>query len=185
MMAALSPEERAQAEKFAADMLAGMGMSAEDAAALASLNDDDSFSIPATETIVDENPPTEDTVSLPETAPARKGRAPGGRDAKLLAGIQGIYYLVGTMLVFVNQKDAQIVIAGAPDRAAELLAVANHHPEFKKWLVRFTQSNDYLSLILGHGLMAMAIMSNHKMVPDSIAKNLPLIEGFMKQAREL
>lgn len=183
MMAALSPEERAQAEKFAADMLAGMGLPPDMPADLPSI-DDDSFSIPATETIVDEKPPTEDTATLPDTA-ARRGRAPGGRDAKLLAGIQGIYYLVGTMLVFVNQKDAQIVIAGASDRAAELLAVANHHPEFKKWLVRFTQSNDYLSLALGHGLMAMAILSNHKMVPENIAKNLPMIEAFMKQAKTL
>lgn len=182
MIASLSPEEQAEAMRFASEMAASMGgfpdMDGRDAPL-----DNDSFSIPDTDTIVDEKPPTEDTATLPDTA-VRRGRTSGGKDAKLLAGIQGIYYLVGTMLVFVNQKDAQIVIAGAPDRAAELLAVANHNPAFKKWLIRFTESNDYLSLILGHGLMAMAILANHKLVPDSIAQNLPMIEQFMRQARQ-
>lgn len=180
MIASLSPEEQAEAAKFAADMMASMNLGdvTEDTIS------DDSFSIPATETIVDEKPPTEDTAPI-DLGVRKGGRTPGGKDAKLLAGLQGIYYLVGTGLMFVNQKDAQIVIAGAPDRAAELLAVANHHPEFKKWLVRFTQSNDYLSLILGHGLMALAILGNHGMVGDAITKNLPMIENIMRQAKTL
>lgn len=181
MIASLSPEERAEAEKFAADMMASMGVPDLPSD---TLTDNDSFSIPASETIVDEKPPNEDTGASTDLG-VRKGRAPGGKDAKLLAGLQGIYYLVGTGLMFVNQKDAQIVIAGAPDRAAELLAVANHHPEFKKWLVRFTQSNDYLSLVLGHGLMALAILGNHGMVGDQITKALPMIESVMRQAKTL
>lgn len=176
MLANLSPAEQEQARQMAADMLAGMGIPMD------GMPETDT-PILGDDTIVDDVPPGEDIAPKDLPAERKRGRSPGGKDAKLLAGLQGIYYLVGTVLMFVNAKDANIVIAAAPDRALELLAVANHHPQFKMWLERFTQSNDYLSLVLGHGLMAMAILANHNMISPQVARALPAIEAAMKQVK--
>lgn len=109
----------------------------------------------------------------PRSMAGRKPRL--SKDAKLEASLASLYFVVAMALGMFNAKDSEIVASGATERAHELLAVASHHPKFKEWLIKLTESSDYTSFAIGHGLMILAILGNHNRLPAPIAAYIPVL----------
>ena len=114
--------------------------------------------------VIDDKPPAD----MAKREPATRGV----RDKKLIDDLAGLYATAGVLVTLVNQTDGFLIIQGADERAKELVAVANHHPAMKKTLKRLTESNDYITLVVGHGMLAVAIMQNHNVLPRNIAEKL-------------
>lgn len=96
--------------------------------------------------------------------PGRKASG-AGRNAKLIADVAGLYGVVGGLVFLANPTDGTIIMSGAEDRARELVAVAEHHPQMMRVLRRMTANNAYIALVIGHGGMAAQILAAHGVNP--------------------
>jgi len=70
-----------------------------------------------------------------------------------------------------------LLMMSAEKRATELVNVARHHKKMMAFLKSITTSNDYVTLAIGHGFMAYAILAHFGAVPPiPMLKQLGLSE---------
>ena len=89
------------------------------------------------------------------------------RVTKLEREVASLYMGMGMLLMAYQPADGIILIQGAVLRAREVCAVADRHPEFKRFLKRLTAGTVYSALIIGHATMVQAILKNHDI--DAVA----------------
>lgn len=94
------------------------------------------------------------------------------RDARLTADLANLYLQLGMVISMFNKVDGYLIMSGCEDRAKELVAVANHHPQMKKALKQMTTGNDYIALALGHGAIVFAIAANHNIIPGNLRERM-------------
>lgn len=82
----------------------------------------------------------------------------------------GLYAAVGALVYSRNQTDGLIILQGAEARANELAELARYYPALYKVLKAMTTGNAWMSLIIGHSSMMIAIMANHDMLPPGLAQ---------------
>ena len=86
----------------------------------------------------------------------------------------GFYTMTGFLLTQYDTYDGLVIIKGANDRATELVNVAKHNTGLFVVLESLVESNDYFALVMGHGMVAYALLSHHNRVPAN--------DGLLKQA---
>ena len=91
----------------------------------------------------------------------------------------GFYTMAGFLLTQYDTYDGLVIIKGANDRATELVNVAKHNTGLFVVLESLVESNDYFALVMGHGMVAYAILSHHNRVPanDALLKQAGLHES--------
>lgn len=92
------------------------------------------------------------------------------RESDMAAKMAGLYGSVGAMLFLVNPTDGTILLSGAGDRGKEIVMVARHHPQMWKALEVMTTASDYTPFIIGHGMMIVAILQNHNVLPSDLSQ---------------
>lgn len=88
----------------------------------------------------------------PELTPAQK---------KLAKELSGFYATIGLFVARADAYDGMLLIGESEKRATEVIMVARHHAGMLKVIERIVTGNDYISLIMGHGIMLYAILANH------------------------
>ncbi len=83
------------------------------------------------------------------------------REKRLQNKLAAFYGTVGFLLTQVNIYDGVVVIKGSEDRATEVVLVARKHKWLMEFLERMVETNDYVLLTVGHGMMLYAILANH------------------------
>lgn len=117
-------------------------------------------------------PPNEVSEQQPEYKPARD-RAPrrtgtgrkASNDAQIIEALTGYYGMAGILLYRANAYDGEVVLASAEKCAASIVAVAHRHKEVYATLQILTKNNDYVTLVMAHTALAIAIAANHNLVP--------------------
>jgi hypothetical protein len=92
-------------------------------------------------------------ISLPpELTPAQK---------KLAMQLSGLYATIGIFVTRFDTYDGMLLISESEKRAQEVIMVARHHKGVLAIIERIVTGNDYVSLLMGHGVMLYAILANH------------------------
>ena len=113
--------------------------------------------------------------------PTPQRSAASTRQKKLVQDLAGLYASIGMLVASADTYTGVLLMQHAEKRATELVDVAKHHPEMMKWLERLTTSNDYITCIIGHGIMTYAILAHFGRVP-----NAPIIAAMgMSEAQVL
>lgn len=133
------------------------------------------------------NPPTGTPA---KSSPAKKDVAPKGTpppkqisaaEKQLIRDLAGLYATIGMLVGSADTYTGVLLMQSANKRAEELVAVARHHKKMMEVLKQLTTSNDYITCIMGHGMMAYAILAHFGQVPQT-----PLIAAMgMSEAQVL
>ena len=83
------------------------------------------------------------------------------KNDKIIEELTKFYAGVGMFVSRADMYDGILLIREARNRAEELVNVAKHHKGMLKMLERLVESNDYITMAVGHGLMFYAIMAHH------------------------
>lgn len=94
---------------------------------------------------------------------------PPAATKKLIAELTGLYATIGIIVGGVDKYTGTLIMMSAEQRATELVNVARHHKKMMDFLKAMTASNDYLACIMGHGMMAYAILAHFDRVPQTPA----------------
>lgn len=113
----------------------------------------------------DQNQHTHTSEKSSDVAPKGSRPAPGNHK-QLIGELTGLYATIGMLVSGVDAYTGVLLIQQAEKRATEMVNVARHHKEMLAFLKRLTTSNDYIACIMGHGMMAYAILAHFKRVPD-------------------
>lgn len=148
---------------------------------------DPSLDIPGLESSISEEgsseePPLRYEDLLPDVKPSKPN--------KLTLQLSFLYEKLGELIGKFNPIDGVLISSGAIDRASELYAIGQSNPAFMNFLKTLVSGNAYIAAILGHGMVALAILANHGLVPtsqvtdlftkslsDAIASNIPSSEN--------
>lgn len=131
-----------------------------------------------------------DLSALPkDIAPKRlpEQTAKPAKPAKLTLEIAFLYEKLGNLVATFSPIDGALISAGAIERAEELMAIGRINPAFMKVLKQLVSGNAYIQAILGHGMVAMAIMANHGIIPASKVSDLftqSLTDGLKNAAAD-
>lgn len=82
-------------------------------------------------------------------------------DKKLVKKLSDFYATIGLFVSRADVYDGLVLIKESENRATEMVRVAKHHRGMYKILERISESNDYITCAVGHGIMAYAIMAHH------------------------
>jgi hypothetical protein len=99
----------------------------------------------------------------------RQARVNPAKLKQVTDGITSLYATLGIALYARDQYDGLVVMTTAQDRAVELVNVAKHHKWLMDLLIRITQSSDYVTLVIGHGTLAYALLAHHNQIPRNDA----------------
>lgn len=91
---------------------------------------------------------------------------------KLTLQLSFLYEKLGELIGKFNPVDGVLISLGAIDRASELYAIGQTNPAFMNFLKTLVSGNAYIAAILGHGMVALAILANHGLVPTSQVTDL-------------
>lgn len=104
----------------------------------------------------------------PPLDPSTPGLEKSGRKTatsrldKLTAQLTGFYAAIGMMVTRADMYDGLLLMKESENRAKELIAVASHHKGMLNILEKLVESNDYITLTIGHGMMIYAMLAHHK-----------------------
>lgn len=102
---------------------------------------------------------------------APKGELPArplsSAEKKLIQDLAGQYAGIGFLVTGFDAYTGVMLIKEAEKRATELVNVARHHKKMMEFLKRLAAGNDYMTCILGHGIMLYAIASHFGRVPQT------------------
>lgn len=122
--------------------------------------------------------PTPPTGGSARSAAAKKDVAPKGEqpqpgrplssaEKKLVQDLAGQYAGIGFLVTGFDAYTGVVLIKEAEKRATELVNVARHHKKMMEFLKRLAAGNDYMTCLLGHGIMIYAIASHFGRVPQT------------------
>ena len=115
---------------------------------------------------------------------APKGIAPkqiSAAEKQLIRDLAGLYATIGMLVGSADTYTGVLLMQSDNKRAEELVAVARHHKKMMEVLKQLTTSNDYITCIMGHGMMAYAILAHYGKEPQT-----PLITAMgMSEAQVL
>lgn len=92
---------------------------------------------------------------------------------KLALQLAGIYATAGMFVSGFNTYDGLLLVSQAETRANEVVMAARHNKTAMKWVERLCSGNDLVAAIIGHGLMAYALLANH----GRVASNPVILQG--------
>ena len=92
------------------------------------------------------------------------------REMDMVTEMTKLYGTVGTMLFLVSPADGVLIAQGAADRAKEVVMVARHHPQMWNVLVTLTTASDYTPFFVGHGMLLVALLQNHNVLPPDLTQ---------------
>lgn len=101
--------------------------------------------------------------SAPKTSPANSNRASGGH--KLRQDLLTSFHGLGMMALTVDKYDGATIIASAPQLAEILAQMAEHYPEFGKFLKDGNKSMVWVQLAVVMTGLVVPIMAHHKVIP--------------------
>jgi hypothetical protein len=90
-----------------------------------------------------------------------------------MRSLAGFYAVAGNLAASVNLYDGVLLIKGAEDRATEVVRVAMVNPRMMKIIDQMIEGNVYFNLVMGHGIILMAILMNHGRIPSNPALLMP------------
>lgn len=98
--------------------------------------------------------------SEPIESTPKRGRPP--KTDKRVMQVATLYGRVGAAFIMFGQvADGQVILACAMDRAEEVVAVAKSYPKALAVIDAITKDNAWITLLFGHGALAMALAKNH------------------------
>lgn len=80
------------------------------------------------------------------------------KETKIVKNLSAIYAAVGFGLALVKPLAGGVIMSESANRAEEVVRVAAHYPKMMEWLDRITEANDQVNLVIGHGVMAYAVL---------------------------
>lgn len=89
-------------------------------------------------------------------------------DEKLAEALANYYGIAGFLVSLRAPIDGAIIMAGAGDRARELVYMSTRHPGLRKVLVNLTIANVYTPVILGHAGLIFTLLAVHGYTPGRI-----------------
>jgi len=88
--------------------------------------------------------------------------------------LAGMYAGTGAFLAGFQPYSGLVLIQHAGERAEEVVRACRHNKEAWKWLERIVSGSDITNALIGHGMMAYAIMAQNRRLP----KNEQLLQLF-------
>lgn len=95
--------------------------------------------------------------------PANASPKAGGD--KLRRELLDTFYGLGSMVVMMDQYDGATIIASAPRLAETLAQMAEHYPQFGKYLRDGNKSIVWFQLALALSGLLVPILAHHRMIP--------------------
>src|SRR6266568_2742459 len=100
--------------------------------------------------------------------PAEKVTLPANRLEKLIKKLTEFYATIGLFVSRASIYDGVLIMRESENRARELVAVAQHHKGMLAVLEQLVESNDYITMTVGHGMMVYAILAHHGRVKADV-----------------
>lgn len=98
-----------------------------------------------------------------DKAPRGPGR-PSNLD-KLEASLTDLFSTVGVFVGMADPFDGQVIVAGAPNLAGALTAVAKENPKVAKSLARITETSAWGGVVFAVAGIAVPIAAHHGLLP--------------------
>lgn len=109
-----------------------------------------------------------------DTAPKRRGRPPGSKNASTMSirsieeGLNQQFTLVGTVIFAMNEYDGKTILQGSPQLAKSLASLCDKNPKVKRNIERMLAGGTYGEVIIAASMIAVPIMANHNLMPPAI-----------------